>query len=277
MKVEIFDVEHGMCALVTADTGARMLIDCGSNSSTGWGPSTHLLNKGVRSVELFVVTNYDEDHVNDLPNLRRASWDGEPTVRLRSLLRNRTVSAHALAEMKSESGMGNGIQELASMIDIYTGGPLRIDWGALSHRAFWNSYPSDFRDTNNLSVVLFIHYHNLHAIFPGDIEQAGWEKLLQNVDFVNELKSVNVFIASHHGRQNGCCEAVFQVEGVQPEIVIFSDAGMQYDTQNTVDWYRRRTSGIDYDGQRRHVFTTRHDGTIVLEAQAKSTTIFTGQ
>ena len=109
MKVEIFDVEHGGCALVTADSGARMLIDCGFNSSTGWRPSLHLPRIGIGAVEMFVVTNYDDDHVNDLPNLRRG-YGGQPTVWLKSFLRNTTVSAQALFEMKRDSGLGGAFK-----------------------------------------------------------------------------------------------------------------------------------------------------------------------
>lgn len=275
MKVEIFDVEHGACALVTAETGSRMLVDCGWNGSTGWRPSNHLPNVGIRSVDMFVVTNYDEDHVNDLPNLRSMAWDGESNVRLRSLLRNKTVSSRALQSMKSTDGMGNGIRELVSMIDEYSGGPLSVDWGTLSYRVFMNSYPDEFTDSNNLSLVLFLHCRDLHVVFPGDMERAGWGKLLQNAAFVEELKSVNVFVASHHGRQNGCCEALFEIDGFEPSIVVFSDAGIQYDSQNTVDWYRRRSIGIEFKGQRRHVFTTRSDGKITLETQMQGAIIDT--
>lgn len=275
MRVEIFDVEHGACALITAATGSRMLVDCGWNASSGWRPSVHLPNVGIRSVDMFVVTNYDEDHVDDLPNLRRAGWDGEPNVRLRSLLRNNTVSSRALRRMKDEGGMGNGIRELVSMIDEYTGSPLKVEWGSLTYRVFRNAYPDEFVDTNNLSLVLFLHCHDLHVVFPGDMEQAGWAKLLENAAFVEELKSVNVFVASHHGRQNGCFEAVFQIEGVNPNIIIFSDAGLQFDSQDTADWYRRRSRGIEFRGQRRHVFTTRHDGKITLDVQSQGSVITT--
>lgn len=274
MRIEIFDVEHGGCALVTSDSGARMLIDCGSNSSTGWRPSLHLPRIGVEAVEMFVVTNYDDDHVNDLPNLRWKSG-GKPTVTLRSLLRNNTVSSQALVDMKKDRGMGNGIRELVSMIDEYTGGPLQVDWGLLSYKVFWNSYPDDFTDTNNLSLVLFLHCHDLHIVFPGDLEKAGWKKLLANPVFVQELKNVNIFVASHHGRENGCCEEVFEIDGVKPHVVIFSDAGMQYDTQKTAAWYRARSHGMRYNDTMRHVFTTRQNGKITIDAEPSQTTINT--
>ena len=223
---------------------------------------------------MFVVTNYDEDHVADLPNLRR-EINGQPLVELKSLLRNKSVSPQVLANMKKESGMGNGIREIMAMINDYKGGPLQVDWGSLSYKVFYNSYSQDFTDTNNLSLVIFLHCHDLHIIFPGDLEKAGWEKLLANAKFVEELKTVNVFVASHHGRENGCCEAVFDINGVEPCIVIFSDAGIQYNTQQTVAWYRDRSSGIDYNGTRRHVFTTRNDGKITIDAYPNQTLINT--
>ena len=102
--------------------------------------------------------------------------------------------------MKKAGGVGHGIRELVSMIDEYTGGPLDVDWGALSYRVFHNSYPGDFVDSNNLSLVIFIHYHDLHMVFPGDIEKAGWKKLLANTSFAEELKTVNVFGRTMVGR-----------------------------------------------------------------------------
>ena len=193
MRIEIFDVEHGSCALVTADTGSRMLIDCGSNSTTGWRPSTHLPNSRIRSIDMFVVTNYDEDHVSDLPNLRELIWDGQLTVQLKSLLRNKSVSIQALRQMKKAGGIGNGIQELLSMINEYTGGPLSVNWGLLSYKCFNNSYLNDFTDTNNLSLVLFLHCYGLHIMFPGDMEEAGWKKLLECEAFVKGVEDGQCF------------------------------------------------------------------------------------
>jgi hypothetical protein len=41
---------------------------------------------------------------------------------------------------------------------------------------------------------------------------------------------------------------------------IISDKKMGYQSQETVDWYRPYASGFDYNGNRRHVLTTRRDG-----------------
>ena len=273
MKVEIFDVEHGACALVTADTGARMLIDCGHNASTGWGPSTCMSRRGIETIDMLVVSNYDEDHMSGLPDLRNPYRVGRST-QIKALLRNKSISPENLEDLKKVDGMGHGIRELVQMMRDYTASPPTIDWGSLSYKAFWNYHPNDFNDTNNLSLVLFLHYHDLHMIFPGDLERAGWLKLLENPKFRQELMEVNVFVASHHGRESGCCEEVFQI--AVPDIVIFSDSGIQHDTQETASWYRERCRGIRHNGKTRQVLTTRKDGAITLDAHPNEMFLFCG-
>ena len=66
MILEIFDVEHGACALVTTGNGKRILIDCGDNATTGWEPGSALRRRGIAAIERLVVTNYDEDHVSGI-------------------------------------------------------------------------------------------------------------------------------------------------------------------------------------------------------------------
>ena len=70
MILEIFDVEHGACALVTTSNGRRLLIDCGHNATTGWKPGTFLAGVGIKRLDRLFVTNYDEDHVSGYPDLR---------------------------------------------------------------------------------------------------------------------------------------------------------------------------------------------------------------
>src|SRR5271166_2096205 len=113
MKIQIFDVEHGGCALVTADNGARILIDAGHNGTTNWRPSTHLYNLGVSHLEQLIITNYDEDHASDLPNILRI-------VSVGVLTSNPSVSGDDLRKLKHSGGIGNGIATLADLKGRYT-------------------------------------------------------------------------------------------------------------------------------------------------------------
>ncbi len=69
MEIKIFDVTHGFCAYVVDDSGSALMIDCGYNTANGFRPSSYLRHQGRQVVNGLVVSNYDEDHLRDLPAL----------------------------------------------------------------------------------------------------------------------------------------------------------------------------------------------------------------
>jgi beta-lactamase superfamily II metal-dependent hydrolase len=137
----------------------------------------------------------------------------------------------------------------------------------MARNVLWNSYPNESTDTNNLSVVQFLRSQGLHMVFAGDMERPGWLKLLERESFRAELATVNVFVASHHGRESGCCEELFQRTSCRPDLFIMSDKATEYSTQRTISWYRQRANGIMFGDGERRVLTTRRDGKITIEAR----------
>src|SRR5437870_3806789 len=105
MDLKIFDVEHGACALLTADNSTRLMIDCGHNGTTGWKPGTYLRQNNITILDMLAVTNYDEDHVSGAENL----FDN---INVQWLWRNSSVTANTIKNLKSEDGMGYGIARL---------------------------------------------------------------------------------------------------------------------------------------------------------------------
>jgi beta-lactamase superfamily II metal-dependent hydrolase len=267
MLLRIFDVAHGFCALAIADTGNIMLIDCGDNDETGFHPADYLASSGFTGIERFFVLNFDEDHLSGLPRLRRM----HNRVPIRILHKNFSITDRELRDLKEAcGGLGPGMESLLAMSGNYnqavTSPP---DFGLLNYEVFYNNYPT-FDDTNNLSLVLFLDFPGLSMVFPGDLESAGWEALLENVSFRQHLSRVNVFVASHHGRESGYREEVFDY--CKPEIIIISDEEIQFDTQEKVD-YGVHAKGIQWStGKIRRVLTTRSDGMIWFEADALGTT-----
>jgi beta-lactamase superfamily II metal-dependent hydrolase len=263
MLLDIFDVEHGACALITTSGGKHIMIDCGDNTTTGWEPGTALLRRGIRSLERLIVTNYDEDHASGFANLYRC-------VTVFGLQRNASVSAQLLHHLKTEDGIGIGIAGLASVFSSYAGPALPTVVDDIVISAFYNqpgTPPFGFDDENNLSLCVFISCGAHRIIFPGDMESAGWRALLQSAWFVQQLNGVTLFVASHHGRENGYCEEVLNL---CPTIqaVIISDKKKGHQSQETVDRYRRCARGFLYNGERRHVLTTRRDGSMHFQIPA---------
>ncbi|MBI5911559.1 MAG: hypothetical protein HY848_16615 [Betaproteobacteria bacterium] len=260
MEIEIFDVEHGACSLITGDNGSRILIDCGHNSTTNWRPSTSLPARGINRVAALVVSNYDEDHVSDFPNLMQR-------VTVPTLVRNPSVRPCDLYSLKSESGMGPGIGTLAHMAGNYYVAPAAgpLDLGGINVSYFWNVYPS-FDDENNLSLVTVLKYHDFGIIFPGDMMKAGWTQLLTRSDFRVALAGVSVLVASHHGRDSGYLPELFNY--CSPELIIFSDKSIEHETQKTAQVYRQHARGVRFfDGVTRYVLSTRNNGYIRMWKQ----------
>lgn len=257
MKIEIFDVEHGQCSVITCPNGKRIMVDCGTNTSTGWTPSDHF--KG-QEIESLIITNYDRDHASDFNGVNQKC-----TVRY--ILGNQSVNSAALASMKKAYGMSSGIQGVhdflkrTEAVTSSSGGSPQL--GAVTKTSYWNPYPY-FTDANNLSVATFIDYGGFSILFPGDLETAGWDEIIKQTGFKERLAGVNILIAAHHGRENGLSENAFKY--MSPQAVVISDSGVEHATQETVGRYRAKVMGcVTTARETRHVLTTRSDGKIEID------------
>lgn len=263
MRFTIFDVGHGFCAYAVAENRNVMVFDCGHKSDPEYRPSSFLKDSGCGGIEYFVCLNYDQDHISDLPGLRSAFSIG-------AMVRNTTISADQLRELKKRAGpITSEMESLLGMIEQYRQ-PAQYPYelSGLEFTTFCNRY-GDFSDTNNLSLVTFLDIGGLHVVMPGDLEVQGWEKLLESQGFKDALGKVNVFVASHHGRENGYCAEVF--EHCEPSVIVMSDGPKVHATQEMVETYANHASGVKFNGEDRRVLTTRNDGTITwsLGAAAK--------
>lgn len=254
MKFEILDVEHGFCAYAIAEDNSVLLFDCGH--STTCRPSTYLLAQGKRTIHRLFVTNYDEDHIADLPMLSES-------FKINILTRNPSLNSSQLRNLKTPP-LSLAMNTLLDMIDNFSGvvSTAQLDLPGIQVQSFWNSYPI-FTDTNNLSLLNFLHIGGICFALTGDLERAGWIELLKNSQVCELLRCVNVFVASHHGRESGYCREVFDY--CTPQIVIMSDGPVQYDTQEMAGVYGQHAIGRFLNGQKRKVLTTRKDGRIFWE------------
>lgn len=277
--LQIIDVKHGACALLTVPSPnggyLRMMIDCGQSVANGFFPGKHLKKLNARRLDQLVITNYDEDHVSGFPDLV------EENIDVGWLCRNRSVTPADIKRLKTEDGMGGGIDALVrrlESIDARPKGMAEILYPpqapvlpGVEQMFFWNTYGvSQFEDENNLSLVMFLTIHGVTFLFPGDMECAGFENLLTRQDFRTWVAKTDVLIASHHGRANGICPDMFDRHRCIPELVVISDDYKQYATQETTNYFGSKALGIaNFRGKpgRRLVLTTRDDGEILFKFQ----------
>lgn len=261
--LQIFNVDHGACALLTMPGRRRILIDCGHSADYNgapWYPGKHLADLGVNHVDALICTNYDEDHASGVPSMVRYG------IAVHNLLGNPTVPPEAIMQLKTEDGMGNGIQILVNSLSDRR---LRNEPQALPEipnigiRWFANPWP--YWDTeNNLSFVVCLTVYEWNFLFPGDLEVDGFENLLKLKSFVDLMPNIDVLMASHHGRENGKCPTMFDTYGCNPQLVVISDCAKRYQSQETTAYYRSKARGLgNFRGQGpRWVLTTRSDDEI---------------
>jgi len=262
MKIEIFDVGHGQCAVITAPNGRRMMIDCGDRwgDETFWTPSLHYYGQNV---DILALTNLDEDHLSDFKAMiedRRVPW----------ILTNPSIGPREFALLK-EDGMGSGAKAFAAWLARPRGLPVaEPDFGPVQIRWYYGLFSAGgVNKTNDLSLAVVVQFGAFKIVFTGDLEVAGWQRLLTMPEFRADLVGTTVFVASHHGRESGCCTELFDL--IQPQLVIISDHEHQYDSQDTNAWYRSRCTGAVFASnplERRYVATTRKDGSMMLDIDA---------
>jgi hypothetical protein len=99
MKIDIFDVGHGACSVITCPDGKRLMIDCGSKSDPPyWWPSIQFYGEAFAGL---ILTNLDEDHVDDFESTLK-------NLKVATVCINNTIDAPRLKLMKPD-GMGTGV------------------------------------------------------------------------------------------------------------------------------------------------------------------------
>jgi beta-lactamase superfamily II metal-dependent hydrolase len=106
MKVDIFDVGHGACSVITCPDGKRLMIDCGSrNDPPYWWPSIQFYGEAFAGL---ILTNLDEDHVDDFEGTLK-------NLRVATVCINNTIDAPRLTLLKQQ-GMRRGVKAVHSYL-----------------------------------------------------------------------------------------------------------------------------------------------------------------
>ena len=201
MRIEIFDVEHGQCVLVTADNGQHMLIDCGHNGTTGWRPSRMLAALGISYLDTLTISNCDEDHISDLSGVANVLLTPDRTaVNVRTVCHNFDLTPAVIEAMKAPLGLSQDMQVFCALLQQYNfpigSGAHAPTFGVNMCWRYHNRYPTDFANTalagfsNNLSLVTFLHSGNIRIVFPGDLEPDGWRILLRDATWATGPQAV---------------------------------------------------------------------------------------
>lgn len=267
LLVVVWDVQHGSATYIRTPDGKHIAIDLGVGSLhptlDRFSPLLHLRRRyGVECLEWLILTHPHRDHLDDIGNLM--------TMKPRALTRP--------GHLTEEDILGGNRGKVGPIIKQY----LKLNRGYVhpvstedSPRrresnggvAFKTFFPSGAPTTNlnNHSVVTVLDYAGTKMLIPGDNEPDSWDELLRSASFRAAIRSTDILIAPHHGRQSGYPESLFK--HIAPSLTIISDGPAS--NTDASDLYRTKSDGWEVQSksrgaERRRCVTTRRDGVIVV-------------
>lgn len=270
LDIAIFNVEHGQSIFFypVGQPEYGMFVDCGNTPD--FEPIDAVIERGLLPKNQYgqfvlgnlTITNYDHDHFSGLPYLMTKAHVS--TVRLAH-----NISTPELIASKTD--YTRALDKVCYLKDNYIhpapghAPPYAVTTFSLPRHCF----PEGRCDTNNLSQIVFVSYAGSIICISGDVEEAGWKRLLLNEQAKAWLQATRVLVAAHHGRENGYAKEIF--DHCSPECVIFSDKETVHGTQEGMaQLYSNHVigDGISFirEGsvQSRKVLTTRNDGHLWL-------------
>ncbi len=197
LEVTFLPVGAGQCAVIRAPSGATMMIDCGGRGSLpGSGHQIadgivrpYLREQGITRLDVVVITHWDADHYNALPELLKSAAevgtvllppefpDAEPSEELGEALAERRAPARAGATVR----LG---KEVSARL--------------LAPRRPFLRWTQD--DANNNSVTVRLTYGQVSFLFTGDLEGEGVRRLVRDFPAAGGGLRAQVLQLPHHGR-----------------------------------------------------------------------------
>lgn len=266
LRVIIFNVEHGFCAFVKSPNNYGLLIDCGARDN--FSTIKYIVDNETDDISLhngyklaqFILTHPHDDHLSDIERLKN---DLEPAIMTRQKYVWEEIKQ---GENKEEY---ENLDNFSKWQETYNQ-PVQVlpDWGMnLEYNVHLSPSEAKKLDeakfVNNSSIVVAVEYKDWKIVFPGDIEKSAWLKLFENQEFKDLIKGTSIFVASHHGHSSGYCKEIFENMG-KP---YFNIASVHKRDENIDSAYSSpdNAKGFQYGGQTRYMFSTRKDGSILIE------------
>ena len=238
------------------------MVDCGNTRD--FNPIDFLLAKNLipeNKLSNLTLTNYDQDHFSGIVYLRER-------VKIETVNFPKNMTGKQIKESKSV--ITAAVEEIVKMKEEFSATVENYDppYRKYCYSLNQADFPGENIDTNKLSQLVFVSFNNTVVCIPGDLTTPAWEKLLQLNDVKTLLGRTNIFIASHHGREDGYCKDVFT--HCKPEVIILSDKDIIHETQKgQTQLYSTHVmgEGVNLNSTNRKTLTTRSDGHLWIRIQ----------
>lgn len=216
LQITMVDVGQGDCIYLTEDSGMHMLIDGGSSDKSNvadYQMIPYLKYEGVSYLDAVIVTHPDSDHISGIRTLiEEMNTNGI------------SIGAVYLPDV-GEAGRNEEYRELEELADNagvlvrYIGAGDVLKCGEVMLTCIHPEKRWNTTDVNAYSTVLYLTYGNFTALFTGDLEGEGEEKVMKIVENMS-LHNITILKVAHHGSKNSTAEVFLRV--INPRIALIS-------------------------------------------------------
>ena len=260
LRIVFLDVGQGDATLVVLPDDRAVLVDAGGLPAAPLqeprdGPAFDLGERvvsralrafGVRSLDTFVLTHADPDHIGGARSVLRsfrprAIWEGVAVPRHEPLRWLSEAADRIGAEWRTTRADDH---LRVSGVEIHTLHPPQPDWERQRVR-------------NDDSIVLAIRMGRVSVILPGDVGREGEGHVLDRL----EPTPLMVLKAPHHG--SATSSTVEFLERIRPAVAIFS-AG-----RNNRFGHPARVVVERYRAMGTTMFSTAADGAVILDTDGE--------
>ncbi len=210
LRLTFFDVDQGESILLESPSGMVCMIDAGSASVKDvyrYRLESALKYKGIRKIDLLIVTHPDTDHLSAVLDMLKEKGAGSITI---GKILTPAVPDNANYQELSEAAEKRGIplKDLSSGMEI---GDSVISLCCLHPDPGFRS-----EEANSGSAVLELSFGAFKALFTGDIGKAEEELLLKE----HRLSDVDLLKVGHHGSRYSSSKEFLKT--IKPETAIIS-------------------------------------------------------
>jgi competence protein ComEC len=261
LKISFLNAGHGDFIYTETPLGDNLVIDLGTGDVI---PAVFLRN--IPIISELQISHPHIDHFEDIINVSK------------KIIKSFRCPNLSGFEDRTNGWKKSDLDKIAKLKEIKSKIPTDNDAvkvGNGFHHTVWAPSIIDFNDPNTASLVTILAYQGVKVLLGGDLPSNGWEDLLKKPSFVSAISGTAIFKVPHHGREEGCCKALFELDSFNPKLCIVSDKPLDKTNENTAstDWYARRSLGCNVEGyfEPRKVLTTRSDNSIFVKVNEKGT------